>query len=178
MAQALLIYTPWQVSRDLVAKVYSSSFADRWLLEQVAAGRIRWRARATHPPDLSSGGFWRNPATVTVDQDGSATAMMVTNVDGVVGLESVRLFGIELARADLEALLPKISPAPSKTKANTKDLIRAEAARLLADSEAPGDLKTLAYRLADWWNARSGVKPLKQTTVENYIRDLRHPARL
>jgi hypothetical protein len=95
-------------ARDLAAEVYYSD-AEQWLVEQIAARRMRWRAKATRPPGLSlDDSFFRNPATLTVNSaECSATQLMVMNTSAGTGLEPITAYGLEVVREDIEARLPE-----------------------------------------------------------------------
>jgi hypothetical protein len=158
----------WWVAIKLIAKIYhSQSYAERWLVERIAAKLVRWRAKATHPPGRSLDRFWLNPATLTINSEEClATQMMVCDVPRSAALENVTLYGLEVAREDIEAQLP-VPP-----RSNTRDRVRAEAAHRLDAMAIRGDLKVLANEIVGWWNAQGDVRPLKPETVENYIRSL------
>jgi hypothetical protein len=93
-------------ARERVAEAYSSAkYAQRWLLDELATGHVRWEAAAQHPRDECLAEFWRNPALVEVDwADSSATAKIVYRGDDV-GLVAVTAYSIRLAWEDIEARL-------------------------------------------------------------------------
>jgi hypothetical protein len=117
MAKAASEHTPpidWMSLKDVhkhVAKVYlSTEHVQRWIVGELAAGRVRWKRDAVYPPDESLDNFWQYPQLITVNwMDSSATKKVVAGLVDVTvsrGLdEGVTVYGIRLALQDIETRL-------------------------------------------------------------------------
>ena len=116
MAKAASKHTPpidWMSLKDVhehVAKVYlSTEYVERWIVGELAAGRVRWQWDAVYPSDESLDEFWQYPQLITVNwMDSSATKKVVAGLVDVTvsGLDGVTVYGIRLALQDIEARLP------------------------------------------------------------------------
>jgi hypothetical protein len=108
-----ITWLKWQAALDLVAAKFSSkAFVEQWLVEQLAADRIRWRTEAVRPPDESLDGFWRRHPSIN-SVDNSATGLVVAPAElGVVGTYYVTVYGIHVVQEDIvRALEPeKLEP--------------------------------------------------------------------
>jgi hypothetical protein len=97
-------------ARERVAKVYLSiEHVQRWIVGELAAGRVRWQWEAVYPSDESLDEFWQYPHLITVNwMDSSATKKVVAGLVDVTvsGLDGVTVYGIRLALQDIEARLP------------------------------------------------------------------------
>lgn len=131
MAKAASKHTPpidWMSLKDVrehVAKVYLSiEHVQRWIVGELAAGRVRWQWEAVYPSDESLDEFWQYPhLTITVNwMDSSATKKVVAGLVDVTvsgGLDVVTVYGIRLAFQDIEArllargLVAAAAPQPS-----------------------------------------------------------------
>ena len=130
MAKAASKHTPpidWMPLKDVrehVAKVYLSiEHVQRWIVGELAAGRVRWRCEAVAPSDESLDEFWQYPRLITVNwMDSSATKKVVAGLVDVTvsgGLDGVTVYGIRLALQDIEAqllargLVAAAAPPPS-----------------------------------------------------------------
>jgi len=164
-----ITWIPLLAARDLVAKIYrSASYAERWLFEQLAADRIRWKAEAVHPLGRSLDKFWHGDSGLfTVDwADGTVTnkAMGIVVTTGeaafTMGFDSVTAYGISLALEDIEALLPaeKLSialsesppPAPPGSpppRGRKLDKVKAVAVELFGGEGRPPESMTSASAL-------------------------------
>jgi len=124
MAKAASKHTPpidWMSLKDVrehVAKVYLSiEHVQRWIVGELAAGRVRWQWEAVYPSDESLDEFWQYPhLTITVNwMDSSATRKVVAGLFDV----GVTVYGIRLALQDIEArlsargLVAAAAPQPS-----------------------------------------------------------------
>jgi hypothetical protein len=100
----------WTQVRDLEPLLLeicgSPSYCAPWLAKQIAAGLVRWRARATDPPDEPLDKFWQRSTPVIDLKDCKATGLVVAPPGTMVGLCPVTLFGLEVVREDVEALRP------------------------------------------------------------------------
>jgi len=128
MAKAASKHTPpidWMSLKDVrehVAKVYLSiEHVQRWIVGELAAGRVRWQWEAVYPSDESLGEFWQHLVTVNW-MDSSATKKVVAGLVDVTvsgGLDVVTVYGIRLAFQDIEArllargLVAAAAPQPS-----------------------------------------------------------------
>jgi hypothetical protein len=117
MAKAASRHTPpidWMSLKDVhehVAKVYlSTEYVQRWIVGELAAGRVRWQWETVYPSDVSLDEFWQFPHLITVNwMDSSATKKVVAGLVDVTmsgGLDGVTVYGIRLALQDIEARLP------------------------------------------------------------------------
>ena len=130
MAKAASKHTPpidWMSLKDVrehVAKVYLSiEHVQRWIVGELAAGRVRWQWEAVYPSDVSLDEFWQFPHLITVNwMDSSATKKVVAGLVDVTvsgGLDVVTVYGIRLAFQDIEArllargLVAAAAPQPS-----------------------------------------------------------------
>lgn len=130
MAKAASKHTPpidWMSLKDVrehVAKVYLSiEHVQRWIVGELAAGRVRWQWEAVYPSDESLDEFWQYPHLITVNwMDSSATKKVVAGLVDVTvsrGLDGVTVYGIRLALQDIEArllargLVAAAAPQPS-----------------------------------------------------------------
>jgi hypothetical protein len=77
-----------------------------WLAEQIAAGRVRWRPKAVDPPNEPLDNFWQDPPPTIDFEECTATKLVVATTPGVVGLLSITLRGLQVAREDFEARRP------------------------------------------------------------------------
>ena len=118
--------TDWIWLREALAlaeALGSVALAKKQLTEWLEAGKIRWRRSAVHPSGASVDGFWEK--RVAVDWgDNNATKRELLPV---LGFEGVTMYGIRVARADIEALLPGSSDEPPAR--NLKDWVAREAPR-------------------------------------------------
>jgi hypothetical protein len=98
-------------ARKLVAEAFhSTTYAEQWLVEQLMAKRVRWQPSARHPADASVDGFWER--RVNVDwHDSNAIKRQALPI---VGFEGVTMYGIQVAREDIEALLPGALGKPTR----------------------------------------------------------------
>jgi hypothetical protein len=95
--QPTLTWIPFQAGCDL-------GLGQRWLLSKLKAGLVRWRARDVEPPGASLDEFWQDPEP-TLRPDGSWLKTVVSQVPGDPEFDTVTVFGIEVAREGIEALL-------------------------------------------------------------------------
>ena len=114
MAKADHQSTTWITLKEaqlLVVEIcLSPSRAGPWLVEQIAAKRVRVRWRGVDPPGAAVEDICPND---TIDfADCSVTKLVVAPPGTVVGLCPVTLFGVEVVREDIEAqrALPSIEP--------------------------------------------------------------------
>jgi hypothetical protein len=81
----------------------SEPYAKKWLLEQLAAERLRWRAKAIDPPDELFN--WRNASADWAQS--AASKAIILGMQGAMGVSYVWAYGIEIAKEDLpETSLP------------------------------------------------------------------------
>ena len=87
-------------------------YAEQLLLKGLAAGRIGWRAVHTdRDGGLPPNSFW-SEATTKIDWDESMAEGAEVSDSGVAGAVRFHVYGIELAEAEVLALLPD-APAPA-----------------------------------------------------------------
>jgi hypothetical protein len=165
-----------------VAKVYLSiEHVQRWIVGELAAGRVRWRWEAVYPSDESLDEFWQYPHLITVNwMDSSATKKVVaalfdvtmSGLGGVTvsGLDGVTVYGIRLALQDIEArllaggLVAAAAPQPSP-KAWLMDAKRQNPRRLGEDVTA------YAERLEPLMQKALGEKAWPWNTIRRRLYD-------
>jgi hypothetical protein len=87
---------------DILKICGSPPLCESWFIEQVIAGRLRWRAKKSTAADNQK--FWRNPSPTVDFAACSATRMVVAQSDAVLGFVTETLLGIEVVREDIVAL--------------------------------------------------------------------------
>jgi hypothetical protein len=164
MAKAGRKLTPspgtWTLVRDLEPLVLeicgSRSYCGPWLAKEIAAGRVRWRARAANSPDEPLDGPWQGPIPIIDLKDCTATKLVVAPPGTVVGICSVTLFGLEIVREDVEALRALFS-----RKEGLEEWVHAE---MMRDPPKKGD-RGYTRRL---WGRRLD-KAITLKTVQNLV---------
>jgi hypothetical protein len=106
-ARQYLTSVTWVWVRDIYPVILdfcgSPQYCGPWLAEQIAAGRVRWRTKATRPPNESLGDFWQGSPPSIDFMRCTVTKMVVAPPGTVVGLVDVTLLGFEVVREDIEA---------------------------------------------------------------------------
>lgn len=163
-------------ARDLAAQRFLSiRYAERWILDRLgdADDPVRWRARAVNPPDTPIDGFWQGGKISTDWVDNSATKTVVAKVPGGM-FDQITVYGIEVVREDVLALLPAKAGEPEgRTAAGT--WIAAEVGRMKKAGEIPADIgisnfaRTLATRMCDAAKKDSSLRPVKWTHIKNQL---------
>jgi hypothetical protein len=147
-----LTWIPLHEAHPLVIEIcLSPSQAGLWLAEQIAAKRMRVRWRAVRPASTSAveiEGFWQGSLPTLDFADNSATKLVIAPPGTVVGFCPITLLGIEIARQDIEPLLPV---AAKKTADRPTILLEPkvwfEAARREHPQRRGEDLSAYAERL-------------------------------
>ena len=175
MAKAASKHTPpidWMSLKDVhehVAKVYlSTEYVQRWIVGELAAGRVRWQWEAVYPSDESLDEFWQYPhLTITVNwMDSSATRKVVAGLFDV----GVTVYGIRLALQDIEArlsargLVAAAAPQPSP-KAWFMDAKRQNPRR------SGEDVTAYAERLEALMQKALGEKAWPRNTIRRRLYD-------
>ena len=172
MAKAASKHTPpidWMSLKDVhehVAKVYlSTEYVQRWIVGELAAGRVRWQWEAVYPSDESLGEFWQHLVTVNW-MDSSATRKVVAGLFDV----GVTVYGIRLALQDIEArlsargLVAAAAPQPSP-KAWFMDAKRQNPRR------SGEDVTAYAERLEPLMQKALGEKAWPRNTIRRRLYD-------
>ena len=179
MAKAASKHTPpidWMSLKDVrehVAKVYLTiEHVQRWIVGELAAGRVRWQWEAVYPSDESLGEFWQHLVTVNW-MDSSATKKVVAGLVDVTvsgGLDVVTVYGIRLAFQDIEArllargLVAAAAPQPSP-KAWFMDAKRQNPRR------SGEDVTAYAERLEPLMQKALGEKAWPRNTIRRRLYD-------
>jgi hypothetical protein len=112
MAKAKLEPTSvtWIWVRDIYPLILeicgSPQYCGSWLAEQIAAGRVRWRPKATRPPNEPLDNFWQGSPPSIDFAECTATKLVPAPPGTVVGLASITVLGLEVVREDFEAQRP------------------------------------------------------------------------
>jgi len=176
MAKAASKHTPpidWMSLKDVrehVAKVYLSiEHVQRWIVGELAAGRVRWQWEAVYPSDESLDEFWHQypHLAITVNwMDSSATRKVVAGLFDV----GVTVYGIRLALQDIEArlsargLVAAAAPQPSP-KAWFMDAKRQNPRR------SGEDVTAYAERLEALMQKALGEKAWPRNTIRRRLYD-------
>jgi hypothetical protein len=194
MAPAGRKSTPtWTWVRDLEPLILeicgSPSYCGPWLVKQIAAGLVRWRARATLPPDEPLDSFWQRSNPAIDFKDCKATGQVINPPETIVGFYPVTLLGLELVREDIEALRPAgyvarmcdpAEPAaPNPRSAGrgpmaARDLMEAECFRRFGERGFPANrgISKCARSLLEWYERRFGEKNSPEfRTVRTWVGD-------
>jgi len=151
-----------------VAKVYlSTEYVQRWIVGELAAGRVRWQWETVYPSDVSLDEFWQFPHLITVNwMDSSATRKVVAGLFDV----GVTVYGIRLALQDIEArlsargLVAAAAPQPSP-KAWFMDAKRQNPRR------SGEDVTAYAERLEALMQKALGEKAWPRNTIRRRLYD-------
>src|SRR6516164_4405964 len=112
MAKAQTKPTPvtWTFLENIYPRILenfgSPQICGPWLVEQISSSRVRWRAKATRPPDEPFDDFWQgSPSSIEINFAESMATKLVIAPAGVMGFVDVVLLGLEVAREDIDGLI-------------------------------------------------------------------------
>jgi hypothetical protein len=193
MAKAKLEPTSitWTWVRDihpLILEICGSpQYCGPWLVEQIATSRVRWRAKATRPPDEQLDNFWLG-SPPSVDFARCTATKLVPAPGTVVGLVSITLLGLAVAREDIaihDRLIappsvenriepsPPISTAPAEQSITTQSWIEVEISQMKADGTIPAKITDFAKALEGRMETAAGlnrsIRPVSWRYIKNQL---------
>jgi hypothetical protein len=185
----------WTLIRDiypLILEIWvSPQYCASWLAEQIAGGRVRWRTKATRPPDEPLDDFWQGSPPSIDFAECTATKLVPAPPGTVVGFFSVTLLVLEVAREDIEALGARMDePAergqPAATESavgasaggtaqpvtvfSAKSWITNEVTQMRAAGEIIASHTALAEELAKRMKNAARISPAIRPVSQGYIR--------
>jgi hypothetical protein len=120
----------WDIYPGILKICGSPQLCGPWLIAQIAAGRVQWRAN-TPLTDEQRKSFWQNSSPSINFMENSATKLEVAPPGTVTGLYHNTLLGLEVAREDIKALGVVLTPtATREQREGTKGHRISELARL------------------------------------------------
>jgi hypothetical protein len=105
-------------ARERAAKaLVSAGHAERWIVNELAVGHVRWRVEASYPPGEPLDGFWQGPPPAVNWTDSSATKTVLAAGTTEIALTALTAY-FRLAWEDIAVRLPANSitatgPQPS-----------------------------------------------------------------